>query len=114
MKISKTVCVLALLTLSEIVQGSLVSLAQPILLTLGAAFTALDLELTPDIEVNWRGWLMAKKQDEFSGKKDKGIPITDVSEDGPSDDFIDKELKEIYDEYETKGTYKGKKVPTKR
>ena len=40
--------------------------------------------------------------------------MTDVDGDDKIDEIINKELKEIYDEYETKGTYKGKKIPNKR
>ena len=57
MKVSTTIGVLALLTLSSIVQGSWVSLVQPIVLTLGAAFSALDIDAAPVIDVNWLGWL---------------------------------------------------------
>ena len=57
MKVSKIIGVLALLTLSSIVQGAWVSLAQPIILTLGAAFSALDIDAAPVIDVNWLGWL---------------------------------------------------------
>ena len=43
--------------LSSTVQGAWASLVQPIILTLGAAFGALDMDVAPVIDVNWLGWL---------------------------------------------------------
>ena len=56
MKVSQLLGVLALLMLSSIVQGAWASLVQPIILTLGAAFSALDIDTAPVIDVNWLGW----------------------------------------------------------
>ena len=57
MKVLKVIGVLTLLTLSAVVKGAWVALIQPILLTLGSAFYALDQDVTPAININLLGWL---------------------------------------------------------
>ena len=57
MKVLKVIGVLTLLTLSAVVKGAWVALVQPILLTLGSAFYALDQDVTPVININILGWL---------------------------------------------------------
>ena len=57
MKVLKVIGVLTLLTLSAVVKGAWVALVQPILLTLGSAFYALDQDVTPAININLLGWL---------------------------------------------------------
>ena len=57
MKVLKVIGVLTLLTLSAVVKGAWVALIQPILLTLGSAFYALDQDVTPAININFLGWL---------------------------------------------------------
>ena len=57
MKVLKVIGVLTLLTLSAVVKGAWVALVQPILLTLGSAFYALDHDVTPAININLLGWL---------------------------------------------------------
>ena len=57
MKVLKVIGVLTLLTLSAVVKSAWVALVQPILLTLGSAFYALDQDVTPAININILGWL---------------------------------------------------------
>ena len=57
MKVLKVIGVLALLTLSAVVKSAWVALVQPILLTLGSAFYALDQDVMPAININILGWL---------------------------------------------------------
>ena len=57
MKVLKVIGVLTLLTLSAVVKSAWVALVQPILLTLGSAFYALDQDVTPAMNINILGWL---------------------------------------------------------
>ena len=56
MKGLKVIGVLTLLTLSELIRGAWVSLAQPILLTLGFSMSLLDIDTAPINDVNFIGW----------------------------------------------------------
>ena len=63
----KTTCIFTIYTLIVIVKGSLWAAAvQPIVLTFGAAFTALNLDVQPLFDVNWKNFLFSKEDDKAS------------------------------------------------
>ena len=62
----KILCTITILTISVIVKGWVI-LLQPFVLSLGAAFVALnlDVDLIQDIQpIKWKNWLPLKKEKE--------------------------------------------------
>ena len=62
----KNLCIIiAILTLSTVVEGALwVGAAQPIILSFGAVFAAINLDLQPIFDVDWRKLLIYKQEKE--------------------------------------------------
>ena len=57
----KTICIFAVFTLSLVVNGAWwVAAAQPIILTFGAAFAALNLDVQSLIDVDWKSLIVFK------------------------------------------------------
>ena len=59
----KLSCIFALFTLRVMVKGNLIAVAQPVLLTLGTLFTALNHDLIDKQRIDWRNFITFYTED---------------------------------------------------
>ena len=68
----KASCLFAVLTLSLVVNGAWWTAAiQPILLSFGAAFAALNLDVQPLLDIDWKGKGIFKQDKEEQAKEEQ-------------------------------------------
>ena len=68
----KTICIFVIFSLSVIVEGAWWAAAvQPIVLSLGAAFTAMNLDVQPFLNVDLKSMIFKKDKEEPSKANDK-------------------------------------------
>ena len=91
MKIS---CIFAVFALGVFVEGALWAAAvQPILLSFGAVFAALNIDAQPFLDVDWKNLLIFKKDK----KKVSKDVITKAKEQYAAKSDREKELDELYE-----------------
>ena len=71
----KTSCIFAVFALSVFVEGAFWAAAvQPIILSIGAAFAALNIDAQPFLDVDWKNLLILKNdKDETTTTKEQSV-----------------------------------------